>query len=189
MNKNETNKKTTIEALLAEMPVEPRRDFCDDVLAELGREKKLDTLLAEMPVAPSPDFTEKTLAKIVAEAEGNSGNAIAFPAAGKRIVAATNTVEFSRGRKIAAWISTAVVAAVALALSPIFPHNRAAAITSAQETSLLASRIANTVKSDPELYALCTEEESLSFDDLLEVSEILGSVDLSTLEMLAYNSD
>jgi len=55
------NKKTAehidLEALLAEMPVEPDKDFADRVLADC----KIEKLLREMPLEPEKKFSEKTL--------------------------------------------------------------------------------------------------------------------------------
>lgn len=57
------NKKSTthinLEALLAEMPVEPSADFAERVLADY----KIENLLREMPLEAKKDFAEKTLAK------------------------------------------------------------------------------------------------------------------------------
>ncbi len=175
-----------IEKLLAEMPIDASKNFTENVLAEIKKEQKLDEFLAEMPVEPSENFVEKTLQKIAVPE-----NEISF----------FRTKIFSFPRHLTfpkLFVGAAAAAALVFAISPIFLKNPekissgttfALEANFAEETQNLAEKAAESVLSDPELYALCCEDEALSFEDFLETSEIFAAIDLSNLEILAYNND
>ncbi len=176
MNKNETDK-ITIEALLAEMPVEPSKDFCDRVLSEIKKEERLDALLAENPVEPSHDFVERTMEKISTNSTRPSRVVRIFRFAG-------NVVKFPpQARRVTGLVAACAV--LAIAISPLFVCELPR--THHTHSIAIANSVADTVRNDPELYALWTDDEASSFDDLLAVSEIISAADLSTLELLASN--
>lgn len=68
--KKESTKRTNLDALLGEMPIEPGNDFAERVLADCEIRK----MLREMPIEPSKDFAKKT----IASAYPKSGNCMRF---------------------------------------------------------------------------------------------------------------
>lgn len=155
--------KKSLDALLAEMPLEPREDFADRVLECIADHSvKIERALKASPVEPNRTFTEKTVAAIEAT----------------RATKDPFTQRFVR-RFAALAASLAVVAGTWFMLAP-----KAGEYT----TNSLAEHVAHAVQSDPELYAMTQDgEDSLSFDEFLAASQILATIDPSNLEILAYN--
>lgn len=158
------NAKTFPDALLSEMPIEPRESFADRVLEHLAdHSDKIENALKAMPVEPESAFIRKTLDAVEAERK-----TIRFRVPAQRFI-----------RELSAAAAILIAAFGIYLLSPLRTTNELS-------ESQLAKRISQTVQSDPELYAL-TQTEEPSFDELLEASKILVSIDPSTLEIFAYN--
>lgn len=174
MKNERQDAEATLNRLLAEMPAEPSGDFPSRVLAELSAgDRRLARLFRETPVVPAPDFAEKTLAAIRASKEESAD------AAGR------NAVPFRRPRFFA---GTRLFRAAALAASLAIVCGVAFRFGGNASGDRLEERLARTLADDPELYALAqAEDETPSFDELLEASRILSNIDPNVLEIFAYN--
>ena len=173
MKNERQDAEATLNRLLAETPVEPNADFASRVLAELSAgDRRIASLLGEKPVVPAPDFAEKTLAAIRA-------------AKRKTADAADNALPFRRPRVFA---GTRLFRAAALAASLAIVCGIAFRFGGNASGDRLEERLARTLADDPELYALAqAEDETPSFDELLEASRILSNIDPNVLEIFAYN--
>ena len=173
MKNERQDAEATLNRLLAEMPAEPSGDFPSRVLAELSAgDRRLARLFRETPVVPAPDFAEKTLAAIRAAKEESAD-------------ADDNAVPFRRPRFFAGtrlFRAAALAASLAIVCGVAFRFGRSAS------GDRLEERLARTLADDPELYALAqAEDETPSFDELLEASRILSNIDPNVLEIFAYN--
>ena len=173
MKNERQDAEATLNRLLAEMPAEPSGDFPSRVLAELSAgDRRLARLFRETPVVPAPDFAEKTLAAIRASKEESAD-------------ADDNAVPFRRPRFFA---GTRLFRAAALAASLAIVCGVAFRFGGSASGDRLEERLARTLADDPELYALAqAEDETPSFDELLEASRILANIDPNVLEIFAYN--
>ncbi|MGN0834787.1 MAG: hypothetical protein ACI4QA_03035 [Candidatus Spyradosoma sp.] len=171
MKNERQDAEATLNRLLAETPVEPSGDLPARVLAELAAgDRRIARLFRETSAVPAPDFAEKTLAALRAAKAESAGNTIPFRGA-RRFFAGTR---FFRAAALAA--SLALVCGVAFR----FGGNASG--------GALEERLARTLAGDPELYALAqAEDETPSFDELLEASRILSNIDPNVLEIFAYN--
>lgn len=165
MKEFKANKKNTFpDDLLAEMPIAPQTDFVDRVLGRLTkRPDALEKAMKSMPVEPASTFIEKTLDAIETDQRQLRS----------RVPALRFVHRFS-----------AVAATIAVCFGVYFFSPLRA--TNEFSATQLANRINQSVQNDPELYAL-TQTEEPSFDELLEASKILVSINPSTLEIFAYN--
>lgn len=173
MKNERQDAEATLNRLLAETPVEPSADFASRVLAELSAgDRRIASLLGEKPVVPTPDFAEKTLAAIRA-------------AKRKTADAADNALPFRRPRVFA---GTRLFRAAAFAAGLAIVCGVAFRFGGNASGDRLEERLARTLADDPELYALAqAEDETPSFDELLEASRILSNIDPNVLEIFAYN--
>lgn len=153
----------SLDALLAEMPLEPRDDFADRVIECMAdNSTKIERALRAMPIVPDPAFEEKAVAAMT-----QKSNSLAFPV--RNFVHRFSTIAAGLAVFAGAWFLAA-------------PQYRAHA------NARLAEHITQTVQSDPELYALAQDDDDeLSFDELLVASQILAAIDPANLEILAYN--
>ena len=169
MKNNGAQLEKTIDAMLAKMPVEPRADFADRVLAaEKKSDAKISAMLREMPIEPSENFAENVIKKYP------------FPDAptARRHFFPLHFTEVAIVGTFAAMLAIAAVPAL------FFQHGNAAA-----KSAVLATKVAAALANDPELYALAQAEDAdaISLDELISASEILTAVDPATIEILASN--
>lgn len=163
MKHNETVD-SKLDALLAEMPVAESSDFSARVLESIADER-LDVCLKKMPIEPSSDFADRVLSELTPAQK----NTVAFP----------RSVEFFRvARNVFAGIAAAVVACIGF--------------FSLENRQSLRDRVDFAVESDPELAALVVSEEELSWNELVEASQLLAVLNENsetTSAFFAYYED
>lgn len=140
----------------------------------------LDTLLASMPVEPSESFADRVIADYAIDRQLREMPLEPSEDFVEKTLAA---VQSSRKPHTLFVFMRRFAAAACIAAVLFLTINS----KTGTETSL-ASRVEAAVQGDPELRMLAqTDEDSISFDELLAASEILSTIDPSVLEILAYN--